>query len=228
MANETVARGQSEALSYTAYDLLREDIVSGRFEPESKLRIDQLCELYRVGASPMREALSRLAETGLIVSEPQRGYWVAPVSLEEYQDLVTQRLNLEVPALADSIKNGDVEWESKVVGAYHRLSRSHAKLDGSKESFIAWAKDDRAFHFAALEKCSSPWLLRFCRLIYDQLSRYHRQRYLVGITPGDQNESEHEKLLKAILDRDVERATTSLTKHIRAASRRLLKEELAN
>ena len=219
-------KGSSDAASSTAYSLLREEIVAGRFEPEAKLRVEELCERYKIGASPMREALSRLAETGLVVSEPNRGYWLAPVSVEEYQDLIAQRLALEPRALADAIRHGDIEWEAQVLAAHHRLSRAHAKLDGTEESFVAWAREDRAFHAATLSRCSSPWLLRFCALVSSQLSRYHRQRYLTGIKPGDQTEREHDALLKAILTRDVDLAVACLTKHITAVARRLVKDDL--
>ena len=221
------AKGASETLSGSAYELLRDDIVAGRYEPETKLRIEDLCKTYKIGASPMREALSRLAAGNFVTSEPQRGYWVAPVSLAEYHDLVNQRLNLETAALIDSIEHGDVEWESNVVAAYHRLARAHAKLaDGTQESFIAWAREDRAFHFATIANCSSPWLKRFCQLILNQLARYHRQRYLSGVAPGDQTDQEHARFMRAVVERDSEKAANMLRKHIRAVARRLATDHL--
>jgi len=221
------AKGVSETLSGTAYELLRDDIVAGRFEPESKLLIEELCKTYKIGASPIREALSRLAEGNFVISEPQRGYWVAPVSLSEYHDLVNQRLFLESAALTDSIEHGDVEWESDVVAAYHRLARAHAKLaDGTQESFIAWAKEDRAFHLATIANSTSPWLKRFCRLVLNQLARYHRQRYLSGVAPGDQTDQEHARFMRAVVERDAEKAVVLLKKHIRAVARRLATDHL--
>jgi GntR family carbon starvation induced transcriptional regulator len=221
------SRGPSEALGYTAYELLRDDIWAGKLEPESKLRIERLCKSYKIGPSPMREALSRLAETGLVIAEPQRGYWVAPVSQEEYHDLIARRIDLEGQALTDSIENGSVEWESDVVAAYHRLSRAHSKLsDGTDVSFNSWAREDRAFHLATIANCTSPWLKRFCKMILNQLARYHRQRYLGGIAPGDQTEQEHARFVKAVIERDAARAVTLLKKHVLAVARRMAQDSL--
>jgi DNA-binding GntR family transcriptional regulator len=226
-ANTNAGRISTETLGGAAYDRLWEDIVAGRYEPETKLRIDALCKAYNIGASPVREALARLSECGFVVASPQRGYWVAPVSLEEYRDLCDQRVSLEVPALIDSIEHGDVAWESTVVASYHRLARAHANLvDGSEESFMAWTREDRAFHLSTIAKCSSVWLKRFCETILNQLARYHRQRYLGGIVPGDQNDKEHLRFMRAVVERDKEKAPALLAKHIRAAARRLSGDQL--
>ena len=217
-ARASVDASQSDS----AFDLLREQIIAGRFEPGAKLRIEQLCAQYDVGASPMREALSRLAETNLVVFEPQRGYWVAPISIEEYRDLVGMRVRLESQALAESIHNGDLEWEAQVVAAFHRLSHAHKQLStGTDEAFANWVREDRAFHMTTLSRCKSKWLLHFCRLIQDQLARYHRAQHLTGIDPGAVNQQEHARLLDAVLSRDVDFAVKTFTNHVSSVAQRV-------
>src|SRR5262249_50568679 len=109
----------------------------------------------------------------------------------------------------------DLDWETRVVGAFHRLSHAHKQLGaGTDEAFVNWVREDRAFHMATLSCCKSQWLLHFCRTIQDQLARYHRQQHLTGIDPGDVNQQEHAHLLKAVLSRDVAAAIRSFTNHI--------------
>jgi GntR family carbon starvation induced transcriptional regulator len=75
-----MAKDARKTLSESAYDALRDDIIRGRLEPEEKLRIEELRQKYATGASPLREALNRLAGEGFVTTEGQRGFRVAPLS----------------------------------------------------------------------------------------------------------------------------------------------------
>ena len=72
----------------SAYWRLREDIIRGTLLPAAKLRIDALRQSYGLGASALREALSRLVADGLVETEGQRGFWVTPFSREELYAVV--------------------------------------------------------------------------------------------------------------------------------------------
>ena len=111
-----------------AYKCIRDDLLAGEFEPGEKLRIDDVSDRYGVGLSPVREALSRLSETGLIVALPQRGYRVATISSDEYTDLVEMRLRLEPDALRNSILNADIDWEARVAAGYQRLASTQRNM----------------------------------------------------------------------------------------------------
>src|SRR5215475_9391594 len=100
-----------------AYRRLRDDIISGVLIPSEKLRIEHLRQRYGMGASALREALSRLVSDGLVECEAQRGYWVSPVSRAELEDITAARKVIEVEALRQSIEFGSLEWESRVVAA---------------------------------------------------------------------------------------------------------------
>ena len=68
--------GIGRTLAATAFERLRADILSCKLAPGSKLPFDRLKEDYGVGLSPLREALSRLATSGLVTMEGQRGFRV--------------------------------------------------------------------------------------------------------------------------------------------------------
>src|SRR5690606_28702110 len=88
----------------------------------SKLRIKVLSERYDAGPIPVREALARLSAVGLIVAHEQRGFWVAPISATELNELRALRKNLEYTALRESVANGNYEWEAQLLAARHRLA----------------------------------------------------------------------------------------------------------
>jgi DNA-binding GntR family transcriptional regulator len=117
----TAGRVAGQTLSEGVYQELRTDILACKLHPGAKLQINTLAEAREVSLSGVREALARLSAEGLVVSEPQRGYRVAPVSLEDLTDLTMTRIDVENLCLLRSIEQGGVDWETAVVAAMHRL-----------------------------------------------------------------------------------------------------------
>ena len=96
----------------TAYRTLRQEILETRLRPGAPLKLGAMREAYGIGWTPLREALSRLEAERLVTSSANKGYAVAPVSLEELSDLTRARRLVELPMLAESIANGDEAWET--------------------------------------------------------------------------------------------------------------------
>ena len=105
------------------YDALRADILACHVQPGGKLRINEIAETQDVSLGAVREALSRLGAEGLVIPESQKGYHVTPLSIEELLDLTEARVEIERIALMRSIERGDLEWETALVAAWHRLGR---------------------------------------------------------------------------------------------------------
>src|SRR5262245_5521788 len=78
-------------LTQVAWQRIRDDIICGKLRPNARLRIGKLRELYGIGASPLREALSRLVPDGFVNSLDRRGFVVAPISLSEFRELTDVR-----------------------------------------------------------------------------------------------------------------------------------------
>jgi len=203
--------GNAKTLSEAAYDLIRRDVISGALEPDSKLRIEVLRDHYGVGASPLREALNRLAAEGFVVAIGQRGFRVAPMSGEELRDITRLRILLETEALKESITAGDDDWESGVVAAYHRLAKADAK---QAADFNDWEKRNHEFHETLVGACSSPLLLRFRSSVYDQHKRYRSLAIFERSSKRDLA-AEHQEIKDAALARDAERACRATERHIR-------------
>lgn len=199
-----------KTLSQSAYDALRDDIIGGRREPESKLRIEELRQHYGTGASPLREALNRLAGEGFVTTEGQRGFRVAAISMKDLEDITRLRIMLECEAIRESIRQGDDEWEAGIVAAFHRLSK--VESDGA-QVFPEWEMRNQEFHEALIVACDSDWLLRFRRTLYEQHKRYR----LISILKHDETRNvhaEHEAIMEAVLARDEQRACAATESHI--------------
>jgi DNA-binding GntR family transcriptional regulator len=213
----------ANTLSTEAYDQLRADVVSGRLPPGTKLTTKGVKERYGIGGSPMREALTRLAADGLLETEGQKGFTVVSASIGELADIGRVRMQLELQALSQAVKRGSVEWEVSVVSQFHRLQHAlEAPLTDGDE----WEQTHRAFHFALLSGCASPWLMHFCDRIYDQTERYRRLYTSYERIPAKLMHS-HKALLNAVLARDLEKTLALTRDHIAYATRQTLADMLA-
>jgi DNA-binding GntR family transcriptional regulator len=195
-----------------AYDRIRSDVVFGRLAPGLRLRLDRLAEAYGASVSTLREILSRLSSEGLVIAEGQRGFRVAPVSPAGFEDVAAMRLLLETYALPLSFTAGDLEWESRVVAAHHKLSFMERRmLAGDQEGMELWKRYDREFHQTLIEACGSQTLLDLYGGVFDQYLRY---QMVAVVFRGEIAAVEHRTLLDCALTRNADRACTVLTQHV--------------
>ncbi|MCP1675682.1 DNA-binding GntR family transcriptional regulator [Natronocella acetinitrilica] len=191
---------------------LRRDLINGRFAAGQKLAITTLRETYSVGLSPLREALNHLAATGLLIQETQRGFRVPALSLSELEDLALLRKQLESTALERAIARGDADWESELLAAAHRLTRT-TEGDADQDT---WERRHSEFHQALVSACDSPWLERLIAQLHDHFDRYRRaatpDRDMRRILDGH-----HDELVRLTLQRDSKGACQLLEEHIHLA-----------
>lgn len=195
---------------------LREDILSGVFPPGSKLRIEELRRRYGGGISTVREALSRLMSESLVVSEEQRGFRTAPMSIKDLHDISEMRKLLECQALTRSIETGDMDWETRVVAAYHRLSRIEEQIRKqgySSELAQQWSAANEEYHDALVSACGNTWLMKIRKILHNQSYRYIRFSLVNAGASRDVHE-EHRAIFHAAMARDAERACALIRQHI--------------
>src|SRR6476469_10686227 len=121
---DAITEPHSLGVAEAAYSRLRSDILGGELLPGMKLKLEGLRARYDVSINTLRETLSRLAADGLVEAEGQRGFTVMPASLADLIDITETRRMLECHAARLSVERADLEWESRLVAAYHKLSRA--------------------------------------------------------------------------------------------------------
>src|ERR1700716_1163092 len=112
---------EAATLSERAASLVEHDIIAGILAPGARLGIIDLVQRYDIGATPLREGLSRLISRGLIVGIGQRGFRVADVSREDLEDITRIRTVIEIEALRLAIAQGDDAWGGGIFSARHRM-----------------------------------------------------------------------------------------------------------
>ncbi|WP_425644323.1 GntR family transcriptional regulator [Agrobacterium leguminum] len=183
---------------------IRTDILACRLVPGQKLVIAELCAEFEFSLGAVREALARLTSEGLVVSEPRKGFKVAPITEAELRDITRVRATIESLCLENAIRNGDLKWETNIVATQFELSKLSLQdpADPVRVS-EAWADAHKRFHEALVAACDSPWLLHLRDLI-----------------------SEHRDIADAAVSRDVEKATMAIRAHLEKTTRILIESDV--
>lgn len=208
-----------------AYQHLRQGILRGEFAPGDRLPAAELQEKLQIGLTPIREALMRLSSEGLVEVSSHRGARVNAVSTKGFADLVRTRMEIESLCLQHAIALGDYTWEASIVAAMHLLERTPLPETSDSPEAVAWEAAHRAFHFTLVSACGSEWLLRFWNTLMDHSERYRAIRILerrnkkAGVR--DIN-GEHKAIMEAVLARNVERAISLMSDHLKATENAIM------
>ena len=214
-------------LGEQAYQALRRSIVRCDFAPDERLRVEELSRQFGLSSSPLREALNRLVQQGLVRALDNRGFRVAPISVEGIADLTRVRLLIETEALRDALTHGSDEWESGVVAAAHSLSTVEKRLtEGPLVLDDKWSDRHRAFHLAIYAGCTSTLLKLMVESLFDQAERY--RRFSARFRRVERSKgTEHQRILDAVLARDQEKAAKLVQGHIRSTERNVTESLLS-
>ena len=204
----------AETLAAQAAQRIEADILSGALAPDARLGIAETAARYGVGATPLREALSRLAARGLVNAIGNRGFRVQSISCEDLADIVRVRSLLEREAIALAVVAGDDAWEGEIVAALHRLKRYvEDNAAGFAEGEPAFDALHRRFHAALIAACGSPRLIGLSARLYDESYRY-RRLMMSRLPSRDEFIVSHERLAEAAIRRDGARAMQLAQSHI--------------
>ena len=213
-------RQSSRTIASDVFDELRDDILTCRLVPGTRLRFKDLRARYRAGLSPIREALMRLVADDLVILEDHKGFRVAPVSQEELVDLAMTWFELESLGIRQSIKKGDDRWAANIRARFRELSKHRMRTpEGGLDP--GWEPRNMAFHESLYAACGSASLMRFCRVLSERFSRY-RRLWARQLARTRNIAKEHEDLCRAVLNRDTAAAIAALRRHRTTTIRDLL------
>jgi len=214
-----------KSLTALTYERIRAAIVTARYQPGEKLRIDSLKKEFDASIGAVREALARLTSEGLVTAEPQKGFMASLISRKDLMDLTDARVVIEQICLASSIENGDIAWEGRVLSVTHQLSRLDA-ADGTKKGRAAeWHLCHEKFHDELTSACTNLWWMKLRRQLYVQSERYRR---LSGpFADFDRDiDAEHRAIADAVMRRDTDKAKELMENHLRTTTEILLRSEI--
>ncbi|MGN8115470.1 GntR family transcriptional regulator [Labrys sp. 22185] len=192
------------------YDDLREAILGMRLVPGTPLQEKALTQRFGVSKTPVREALIRLAEDGLVDIFPQSGTFVSRVPVAAIPEAVVIRQSLEDTAVRRLI---EIATQADIATIDAILARQRLLADlGDKDAFH---EADEAFHQAIAQIAGYPSIPRLLRQIKVQMDRARRLTLPVA---GRMHQviAEHSFIRDAIARRDVEVASRAMKAHLSA------------
>jgi DNA-binding GntR family transcriptional regulator len=215
VSDSPVTRGKE------VFDVLRAELLNGVLCPGAKLRMVELASRFKVSQSVVREALTRLAEQGLVVATPQRGFRVRELSVEDITGLTESREQIESLALRLAIERGDVQWETEIVAAHHLLDRTPV-VDADGRFHEPWSVVHHDFHRALIAGCNNARLLGVVLALRDSAELYRRWWWALADDHQRDLSVEHRQLKDLALARDADGAVAALSYHIRTGPERLI------
>lgn len=203
------------------YQLLRRDLITGRIAHGGRLKLVELSTRFALSQSVIREALARLAENGLVIATPQRGFRVRELSVHDIHALTEARVEIESVTLQFAVERGDIHWETGVLASHHLLERTPVALaDGQFNE--EWPESHHAFHRALLSGCGNAHLEAVAAELRDCAELYRRWYWSLTDDSDRDLATEHRLLKELTLARETDTALALLRTHIERAPRKLI------
>ncbi|TPE64779.1 GntR family transcriptional regulator [Sandaracinobacter neustonicus] len=196
-------------LSDRVFEIVREQIVTGQLADNAPIRQDALAAELGISKIPLREALARLEQDGLIVSHANRGYFVQPLSAEQLDEIFELRLSIEPAAAAHAALAATDAERSAAIDAFERLD-SAAGINLAEV-----AVRNREFHIALTNSPDRPLTMQLVQRLSIMAERY----VVAHLEPAGREtraHQEHRGLLDAFLARDAAKLQALLAQHIRS------------
>ncbi len=194
-------------LSDQLVGLVRDRIVSGQVAPDSPIRQDALASELGISKIPLREALTRLEQEGLVHSRRNRGFFVSGLSTREAEEVYALRLKLEPDAVAMASERATAEQRDAARQALALLE----ELSGAGGGGVG--ARNRAFHLALLRPSGQTITVNILERLH-VLSERYAHKHLEPLGRLQRANTEHQEMIQAWLDRDLKRLRSITVAHI--------------
>ena len=197
---------------------LKHKILTGEIVSQTRLMEIDLSEKMNVSRTPIREAIKRLADDGLVKVEPRRGAYASMISTEDMVEILEVRQDLEGLAAffaADRMTEEQMEELKYVSGCY-----DDAVKRGNMEEMI---KHDTRFHHIIVESCRNKILVQMIEQLQELVLRF-RYIYYDNFRRAENMPEEHAAIVAAIAEGDADKARAAADIHIERLKELVMKE----
>ncbi len=199
----------SATLSERVYRALKRDIIHSVYQPGEALSEKALADRYKGSRTPVREAAVRLQNERLLRIVPNRGYFVAQITLQVLNDVYEFRCAVECGAAElAAMKGADAESLRKLA----ELSQVTCSPD-DRESCVRFIEADTLFHVSIARLSRNQMLIQAVSEARSQMERIMFAAIDINYY-GEAPSREHREILKAIQERDAARARQRMYEHI--------------
>lgn len=191
------------------YELLKEDILSGRLEPGERLVMSQLSASFGTSQIPLREAIRQLEAEGLVAIIPHVGASVADISINDLREVLIIRGWLESLATqlaCQHIDTNRLDSLRKIVDQQENALR--------KGDLTLYGQLNREFHESIYRACPLERLNNMIKDLWD-LAERERTRAVFSLVPRRAAEAinEHRQILAVLAERDQAKVQELMIEH---------------
>jgi DNA-binding GntR family transcriptional regulator len=204
------------SLSDKAYEVLKQEIITCALEPGQQIVQQQLAKRYGLGMTPIREALQRLAQEGLVQPIPRFGYTVSFVTLADVHDIYELRLILEPAAARLAATRGTAEQLEAIAES---ACLRYTQREGTRKPDLRMHNAE--FHRAIAAAAGNQRLLEAVSRVLDEMIRIFHLGLDLTASAGEM-EQEHVQLVQALQARDADRAQEVMRQQIERSKQRVL------
>ncbi|WP_211714789.1 GntR family transcriptional regulator [Nocardiopsis sp. MG754419] len=209
---------RAPSLTEQVMDRVRQAVVDQTMRPGELYSVQRLAEEMGISRSPVRDALVRLEEAGLLAFERNRGFRVLPTEPEDVAEIFSIRLALEVPAVARAARDADAEALAGIAAVEEAMHA--AATEGDETLFF---DHDERLHDMIMRAGRADRSAQIVARL-----RIHT-RLLGASTAGDARtlddiDAEHAPVLAALRDRNPAAAREAMERHLRSTGRLLVEQ----
>ncbi|MEL7444493.1 MAG: GntR family transcriptional regulator [Pseudomonadota bacterium] len=218
---ETIAPQAPQTRVDHAYQEIKRRVLNNAFPPGYQALENEVAEMLGMSRTPVREALIRLENEGLVELIPRRGMRVVPLDTNDMNEIYSVLSALECEAV--DLLASKAPSKAVLAPLYAAMDEMDAAL--KCEDLVAWADADDRYHRALLDLSGNARLARMAASVRDQGHRARAITLKLREKPLRSN-AEHRAVLEAIANGDAESAFTLHREHRKRTSQTLL--ELLN
>ena len=209
---ELMATRRDGSRTEEVYRALRERIRTLALKPGTLIAKDAIAEEFGVSRAPVHDALTRLADEGLVEIAPQRGSFVAPIRVHDVRESLFTRMALECEAMRRAAEHATPEL---IAALDANIAAQERALSGAIDEFY---RLDEELHKLICGALGFERALRFLDTARPLLDRV-RPIVLPHTTRAERTLSEHRRMVEAIRMGDPEFAAAAIRNHLRSVER---------
>lgn len=207
--------GRTASAASIIFDALRKAIIMGELKDGDPLRQDELARMFNTSRIPVREALTRLEQHGLVHTVRYKGAVVAGLTPGQVAEIFDFRILVEGEIILRAVPN--------MTPAIIAEARRHCDADEDDPDTADWGERNRRFHATLHSAAALPYHLNAATAALDQIDRYLRAHLLLNETRQRSND-QHQAILAACERGDAREARRLMQAHIRAARDSLVEQ----
>lgn len=208
MKIQAVDVSQLASASSVVFEALRRAIIEGQLAEGEPLRQDEIARRFNTSRIPVREALTRLEEIGLVKTQRYKGAVVAGLSADEAVEIFDFRALVEPEMIRRAVPKMTPETLDRARGHCEAFAQSGAPLD--------WSDLNRAFHATLMEASGLSYHLEVVANAMDRIDRYLRAQLILSGGVALAND-EHREILRLCAAGDADGAAEMTRRHIEGA-----------